>query len=481
MTWQGAAVGFVYYFNLFVLFYFLVLNTIYLILFLVSLREVFRFVRRTFFSDYGQIMQSEMTWPISILVPAHNEEKTIVDAVRSLQMVNYGEFEIIVINDGSTDGTLQALRSAFELGRIDKVYRRSIETQPIRTIYGSLEHGNLLVVDKEKGGKADALNVGINLSRYPLFCSIDADSIIEDNALLRVVKPFMERPDETIAAGGIVRIANGCEVKEGRVVKVALPEQTLPIFQVIEYLRAFLTGRVGWSVLHSLLLISGAFGIYRKREVVEVGGYAGDTDTEDLELVVHLHESMRQKKRRYRIVFVPDPVCWTEVPSTWKVLWRQRNRWHRGLLQSLWRHKRIFLNPRYGALGLFAVPYFVCFEMFGPFVETLGYVVVFLSWWLGLLNTTFFLLFLVVAILYGIFLSVAAVLLEEMSFRRYPSWEDLFKLLVFGIIENFGYRQILALFKVKAFWDFVRRKRNWGRMDRAGFKRESPPEGAAAS
>ena len=481
MGWREIAIAFIYWFNVFVLFYFIALNTIYLVLFFVSLREVFRFVRRTFFSDYGQIMQSEMTWPISVLVPAHNEEKTIVETVRSLQMINYGEFEIIVINDGSTDGTLSRLREAYDLGRVDKVYRRSIETEPVRAVYGSLEHPHLLVIDKEKGGKSDALNAGINLSRYPLFCSVDADSIIEDNALLRVVKPFMEHPEETIAAGGIVRIANGCEVKEGRVVKIALPEQIIPIFQVVEYLRAFLTGRVGWSVVRSLLLISGAFGIYKKKEVIAVGGYAHDTDTEDLELVVRLHESMRQAKRRYRVVFVPDPVCWTEVPSTWKILFRQRNRWHRGMLQSLWRHKRMFLNPRYGGLGLLAYPYFVIFETFGPFIEVLGYLAVVLSWALGLLNTTFFLLFLAVAILYGIFLSIAAILLEEMSFRRYPSWEDLLKLLLFGILENFFYRQALALFKVKAFWDFLRRKRQWGRMDRSGFKKQAPPETAEAS
>lgn len=472
MSWKELAVQFIYGFNLFVLFYFLILNTSYLILFLVSLREVFRFVRRTFFSDYGQIMQSEMTWPISILVPAHNEEKTIVETVRSLQMVNYGEFEIIVINDGSSDATLARLKEAFSLGRLDKVYRRSIETAPVKAIYGSLEHPNLLIVDKEKGGKADALNAGINLSRFPLFCSVDADSIIEDNALLRVVKPFMEHPDETIAVGGIVRIVNGCEVRDGRVVKIALPDTFLPIFQVVEYLRAFLTGRVGWSVMRSLLLISGAFGIYKKDEVIKIGGYAHDTDTEDLELVVRLHDTMRQQKRKYRVVFVPDPVCWTEVPSTWKILRRQRNRWHRGMLQSLWRHKRMFLNPKYGALGIFAVPYFVLFEMFGPFIEILGYVAVILSYALGLLNTTFFLLFLTVAILYGIFLSIAAVLLEEISFRRYPSWEDLMKLLFFGVLENFWYRQMLAIFKVKAFWDFLRRKRHWGQMDRAGFRKE---------
>jgi cellulose synthase/poly-beta-1,6-N-acetylglucosamine synthase-like glycosyltransferase len=478
MTWTGLLSDGVVAFNAFVLVYFLVLNTIYLGLFVVSLAEVLRFVRRTFFSDYRQILQSDMTWPISILVPAHDEEKTIVDTVRSLLMVNYGEYEIIVINDGSDDATLARLVEAFELRRLDRVYRRSLPTRPVRAVYGSLAHANLRVIDKEKGGKSDALNAGINLSRYPLFCSIDADSIIEENALLRVVKPFMERPEETVAVGGIVRIVNGCEVRDGKVVRIELPDRPLAIFQVVEYLRAFLTGRVGWSVLKSLLIISGAFGVYRKREVIEVGGYSLDTDTEDLELVVRLHELMRRRKRPYRVVFVPDPVCWTEIPNTVRVLARQRNRWHRGLVQTLWAHKHMLLRPRYGAVGMFAFPYFVFFEMLGPFVEILGYVVVLLSFLLGIVNLEFLLLFAAVAGLYGVFLSVSAVLLEEISFRRYPGWVDLTKLLVFSVLENLGYRQMLALFKVRAFWDVVRRRRAWGRMDRTGFDRGPAPASA---
>jgi len=480
IDWTGLAISFIVWFNRFVLAYFLALNTIYLGLFIVSLREVWYFVRRTFWSDYRQIMQSELTWPISILVPAHNEEKTILETVRSLQMINYGEFEIIVINDGSTDGSLKRLVDAFELRRIDKVYRRSIATAPVRAVYASLEFPNLFVVDKDKGGKSDALNTGINIARYPLFCSVDADSILEDNAFLRVVKPFMERPQETVAVGGIVRIANGCEVRDGRVTRIALPGRPLPTFQVVEYLRAFLTGRVGWSALRSLVIISGAFGLYRRKEVIEIGGYDHGTDTEDLELVVRLHEHMRRKKIPYRIVFVPDPVCWTEAPTTLRVLQRQRNRWHRGLLQSLWRHKRMLGNPRYGILGLIAMPYFFVFEMLGPFVEVAGYVAVLLSWLLGILNVKFLLLFFCLAVLYGVFLSLAAILLEEISFRRYPSWEDLLKLLLYGVLENFGYRQMLSVFKVKSFWDFLRRRRRWGEMERAGFQVHSEPALPAA-
>ena len=461
----------VIYFNEFVLVYFIALNSTYLFLFLVSLREVLRFVKRTFFTDYQHILTSDLTWPISILVPAHNEEKTIAETVRSLQMLNYSEFEIVVINDGSTDRTLRNLIDSFELRRLDKVYRRSIACREIRGLYGSLVIPNLLVIDKEKGGKADALNAGINVARYPLFCSVDADSIIEENALLRVVKPFMEHPDEAVAVGGIVRIANGCEVHEGRVSKIRLPERAIPIFQVVEYLRAFLTGRIGWSVMRSLLIISGAFGLYRKSEVIEVGGYDATSDTEDLELVVQLHENCRRKRKPYRIVFVPDPVCWTEVPNTLKVLFRQRNRWHRGMLQSLWRHRRILFNPRYGIIGALAFPYFVFFETLGPFVEILGYLAVTISIILGIINWKFFFLFFALAVMYGVFLSIAAILMEEISFRRYPGWLDLTKLVVFGVMENFGYRQILSLSKVQAFWQFMRRRRGWGDMQRGGFRK----------
>jgi cellulose synthase/poly-beta-1,6-N-acetylglucosamine synthase-like glycosyltransferase len=472
VSWTSFLQDLVVGFNGFVVVYFVALNSIYLALFVVSLGEVLRFVRRTFFSDYRQIMQSDMTWPISVLIPAHDEEKTIVETVRSLLMVNYGEFEVIVVNDGSADFTLARLTEAYELRRMDRVYKRSIPTKPVRAVYGSLVHPNLTVIDKAKGGKSDALNAGINVARYPLICSIDADSVIEENALLRVVKPFLERPAETVAAGGIVRIVNGCDIKDGRVAHIALPDRALPIFQVVEYLRAFLTGRVGWSSLQSLLIISGAFGIYRRQEVIEIGGYTHDTDTEDLELVVRLHEHMRRKKQPYRIVFVPDPVCWTEAPESLKVLARQRNRWHRGLLQTVWRHKRVLFNPRYGAVGLFAFPYFAIFELVGPFIETAGYVVVVLSFFLGLLDLPFFLMFLAVSVLYGIFLSVAAILLEEISFRRYPGWVDLVKLFTYAVLENFGYRQILSAMKVKAIWDAVRRRRTWGRMQRRGFQVE---------
>ena len=461
-------------FNHAIVYYFIGLNTIYLGLFLLSLGAVRKFIQHTFFSDYQHLQDSEMSWPVSILVAAHNEEKSIVETVRCLTKVNYSKFEIIVINDGSTDETLRRLIDEFGLRRVDPAYRKSLRSEQIFGVYAAPDRINLVVVDKAKGGKADSLNCGINLSRYPLVCSIDADSLIEPNALSRVVKPFLEYPDETIAVGGIVRIVNGCTVDDGGVSKIALPNRSLPILQAVEYLRAFLMGRVGWNALQSLLIISGAFGLYKKQVLIDAGGFSTKSDTEDLELVVRLHRHMREEDRKYRITFVPDPVCWTEVPTTLRDLMRQRIRWHRGLIETLWKNRTMFFNRRYGTVGTFAFPYFFTFEMLGPFIEVLGYISVFTSYYLDILDVEHFRLFLAVSILYGIFLSVSAILLEELSFRRYPSWLDLSKLVVFGIFENFGYRQILTIFKVKAFVDILLRRRKWGAIERIGYNNEFP-------
>ncbi len=456
-------------FNDFVIFYFVSLNSIYLLLFVMSLGAALRFSREHFFSDSQQILESDLTLPISILVAARDEELTILETVRSLLRVNYPEFEVIVVNDGSNDDTLGVLTSAYDLRKVDRVAKRSLDTQAVRAVYGSLSHGNLILVDKEQGGKHDALNAAINLSRYPLICSIDADSIIEEDALLRVVKPFVTHPDETVAAGGIVRIINGCQVEDGMVKNVALPNTALPILQAVEYLRGFLAGRLGWDAMGSLLIISGAFGVYRKEIVIRAGGYSGKTDSEDLELVVRIRRMMREERKKFRMVFVPDPVCWTEVPTNFGDLARQRSRWHRGLIQTLWSERKMLFNPRYGRVGLFVMPYFVFFEMLGPFIETLGYITILVSYVMGSLDREYLLLFLSVSVFYGVFLSAAAVFLEEVWFRRYPNWADIFKLLLFGLIENLGYRQALSLFKIKAVWDLLLRHRAWGDMERIRF------------
>ncbi len=459
-----------YVYSVFVIFYFVAINLVYFALLISSHAAIVNYLRRHLFTDYTAILQSELSTPISVLAPAYNESATIVQNVNSLLKLNYPTMEIVVINDGSRDDTLETLIKEFRLRSTRRVYVPKIDTKPVRGVYVSdaPQYKNLIVVDKENGGKADALNVGINVSRYPLYCAIDADSILEDDALLKTVKPYLD--DETvIAVGGIVRIANGCEIEHGRVKKVHLSKKLLPIFQVTEYFRAFLTGRMGWSAMNGLLIISGAFGLFRKDIVLACGGYKHDTVGEDMELIMRMHRFMRERKLPYRVSFVPDPVCWTEAPETLSVLARQRNRWHRGLLDTLIIHRAMWFNPRLGVIGLLSVPYYVLFELLGPVIEGVGYLVVFVSFLLGIAHIKIVVLFFIVAVIYGVFFSVGAVLLEEISFHRYPRPMDLFKLMTFAIVENFGYRQITVFWRIKAVWDYFRGVKTWGKMERTGF------------
>jgi cellulose synthase/poly-beta-1,6-N-acetylglucosamine synthase-like glycosyltransferase len=458
------------FYLVFVVLYFIGVNLTYTVLLAISVREIINHMRHDRFSNYRLVVQSELTPPVSILAPAFNEEATVIQSVKSLLKLAYGKYEVVVINDGSKDNTLVQLISQFEMYRSRQVYNPRIEAKPVRGIYKSRlpEYKNLVVVDKENGGKADALNVGINVGRYEYVCCIDADSILEDDALQKVMKSFLE-DERVIAVGGIVRIANGCDVINGRVVKVGLSNRLIPIFQVIEYFRAFLSGRMSWQAVNGLLIISGAFGLFKRSSVLEVGGYKHDTVGEDMELIVRLHRFKREKRQRYRIVFVPDPVCWTEAPDTVKVLARQRNRWHRGLLDTMLIHRKMFLNPQYGVIGMAAMPYFVFVELLGPVIEFFGYIAMVVLLIMGSLNLQLGLLFFIVALFYGVMYSVGAVLLEELSFQRYPNPRDLAMLLSFGVLENFGYRQLTAWWRVKGIWDYFRGKNAWGSMQRKGF------------
>jgi cellulose synthase/poly-beta-1,6-N-acetylglucosamine synthase-like glycosyltransferase len=421
--------------------------------------------------DVRRLMRSPLTPPISVIAPAYDEEANIAVSVRSLLMLNYPEHEVIVVNDGSRDATLQVLVERFGLTPIPRSFEYAVPCRPVRAVYESVEHPNLVVVDKENGGKADALNAGLNLALYPLFCAIDADSVLEDDALLRVVRPFVEDPGVTVATGGVIRIANGCGIRGGRLVDVRLPRRFLPLVQIVEYLRGFLFGRMGWSAINGLLIISGAFGLFDKRAAVRAGGYAHDTVGEDMELVVRMHRRLREQGVPYRVAFIPDPVCWTEAPESLRVLRRQRNRWHRGLIDTLWRHRAMLGRSRYGAIGLVAMPAFALFEMLGPLIELSGYVIVPLCWLLGILDVRFMAVFLVLAVLYGILLSVGAVLLEDLAFRRYPRVRDLALLVLIGVLENLGYRQVTAWWRARAFWDYWRGDLGWGRMERRGIGR----------
>ena len=412
---------------------------------------------------------SDAAPPIALLAPAYNEAMTIAESVRSLLSLHYPSFEVIVVNDGSRDETLQVLIDMFELRPIQRHYELAIDHAPIRGVYGARHQPRLIVVDKENGGKADALNAGINVSRAPIFCSMDADSLLEPDALLRAVRPFVEDPERTVAVGGTVRIANGCTISHGRVVEVRPPRNLLALLQTVEYLRAFLMARLAWSRINALTIISGAFGLFRRARVIEAGGYTHGTVGEDMELVVKLHRLMRDKGLPYRIAFVPEPVCWTEAPEDLRVLGRQRARWHRGALETFERHSDVLIKPRYGRLAVVGFGYILLVDVLGPIVELLGYLLIPMFWAAGVLSTEYLLAFLAVSFAFGVVISVGALALEESELRRFPRARDLVLLTAVAVLENFGYRQLNNLWRLRGVWQYLRRSQSWGTMTRKGF------------
>jgi cellulose synthase/poly-beta-1,6-N-acetylglucosamine synthase-like glycosyltransferase len=454
--------------NYFVLGYFLAINAVYVVLYLISFAEIADYVRREVFSGFSELFTSNYAPPVSVVVPAYNEEATITDSVRSFLTLHYPLHEVIVVNDGSGDRTLEVLMQEFGLYESDQPVRMQLETATLRGIYTSPTE-RLIVVDKENGGKSDALNAGICAASYPLVCCMDADILLEEDALLRIARPMIES-GSVAAVGGIIRVANGCEFEKGRLLKVKTPRKPLPNFQIVEYLRAFIAVRTAWSKLNCLLIISGAFGMFRRRDLIMAGGYSGDTVGEDMELTTRIHRVLRENDRKYRISFVPDPIAWTEVPDTLRVLRRQRDRWHRGLIDTLVRHRRMLFNPRYGTVGLIAMPYFFIFEFLGPVIELLGYVAFVAGVALGVINGPFALAFFLAAVGLGVLLSTAAVFMEELRLERYPRWWDLIKLILYGVLENFGYRQLNTLWRVMAILSFLRNNTDWGAMERKGFR-----------
>lgn len=455
-------------FNVVVIFYFVLLNGTYLWMTLLAFGALRRYALRMSSVDPDELMSTAGLPPVTLIAPAYNEEPTCVESTRSLLTLRYPSYDILVVNDGSSDGTLQRMIDAFELEPAARAPVAQIDTATVRGIYRSTVHPNLWVIDKENGGKADALNTGINYCRHPLFCAMDADSLLEPEALTRIVRAFLEDAS-TVAAGGVIRIVNGCKVRSGIVEEVRLPRNFLARIQVLEYLRSFLAGRMGWDALDATLIISGAFGMFSRRHVVEIGGYLHDTVGEDMELVVRLHRHCREKGEKYRVAFVPDPVAWTECPENLEVLGRQRDRWQRGLVESLWRNRVMILNPKYGRIGMLAAPYYFFLEVLGPVIESLGYLTFVAALVLGRASTAYVLAFLAVAFALGISLSFAAVGLEELSFRRYPKMRDLTTLLVIAVVEIVGYRQLSIWWRLRGMISKFRGASAWGAMERKGF------------
>ncbi|WP_445665391.1 glycosyltransferase [Fodinibius sp. AD559] len=454
----------------FIIGYFLTINTVYLALVVGALIYVRKQMLHPSVVKADALFKTELFKSISILVPAYNEADNIVESVESLLKLEYPEYHIIVVNDGSTDDTLQRLIEHFNLTETDIYFEEQIEHEQIRTIYRSPDTAMLTVIDKKNGGKADALNAGINIADTDLVCSIDADSILEQNVLKKLIQTFIEHKN-TIAAGGVVRVINGCEIENREIDKIHVPKNFWARLQSAEYIRAFLFGRVGWDYFKSLLIVSGAFGIFDRQAVIKVGGYLTNTVGEDIELIVRLHSYHLRNNEDYQIRFLPEPICWTEVPTDYKSLRNQRNRWHRGLADSLWRHKYMLFNPSYKHIGMFVMPFFLIFELLGPIVNILSYIYLIVVISLPTyFNLTFILLFLAVSIIYGMVLSLIAILAEEIVFKTYDDFKDIAILSLFSFLENLGYRQIHAWWQFKGLIDFFKGKKSWGKMVRKGFK-----------
>jgi cellulose synthase/poly-beta-1,6-N-acetylglucosamine synthase-like glycosyltransferase len=453
--------------------YYLLLNTIQLGIVLIAFRAVRRRQRQQALrlEDFSDIERAGLAPPLSIVVPAYNEGLTVIDTVRSLLALRYARLEIVVINDGSTDDTLQRLIDEFSLQRTPRVYWQQIKSRPVRGIYWSPDWPRLWVLDKENGRKADATNAGINLASAPYVSVIDGDTIIENAAILAMMHAILPHAAETVAAGGTVRIANGCQVAGPQEVQVGVPKSFLARAQIVEYLRAFLLGRVGWSELGSLMIVSGAFGIFRKDALVEIGGFRQDTVGEDMDAIVRMHRRLRETNRPYRVAFVPDPVCWTECPESLAGLKSQRQRWQRGLGETL-EHNRVMLgNRRYGRIGLLAMPYYLLFEYLSPLVETAGIVILPFGWMLGLVSTRLFLIFLMCSFVYGILLSLLALVLEELTFRRYRKPGQLARLVTVTVLESFGLRQLQVWWRLVALLTWRGRTATWQPIPRKGFGR----------
>lgn len=469
MSWQDILADI---FTYSVLAYSLVLIASYIFIGIYSIGETKKYIHKNSFVDYRMLAAFDYAPSVSILAPAYNEGATVAENVRSLLSIHYSNLELVVINDGSKDDSLQKLIAAYDLERKPLFVNPRIPTKNIRGIYKSRNpvYRKLVVVDKENGGKADALNVGINVAKNDYIICIDVDCILEQDAVLKMMKPFMENAEKkVIASGGVVRIANSCVVENGRLVKVNLPKQFLPRVQTLEYIRAFLLGRMAWARLNGLLLISGAFGAFDKDVVIKAGGYNINTVGEDMELVVRMRRYMEERKIPYVVTYIPDPLCWTEAPASYKILGRQRNRWTRGTIETLKLHKRLFFNPQYGLLGLLSYPYWFFFEFMAPLIEFCGMLIFLIFAIFGLINWPFFLLLFGAVVLFGYLFSTFAVLMEVLTFNQYKRRRDTLRLLLTAYMEPFFFHPFVVWSAIMGNRDLILKKKGWGEMVRQGF------------
>lgn len=441
---------------------------------LVSLKETQLYLQKTSATDYRLLAASPFAPSISVVAPAYNEASSILQNVRSLLSIYYHNLEIIVVNDGSVDNSMQLLVREFNLQKANHFVQGKLPTSTIYGVYKSTNpaYSKLRVVDKANGGKADALNAGINVSVKDYIVSIDVDCVLAEDALLKIIKPIIDDTDRTcIASGGVVRIANSCQVDDGKLVKVILPANLLARIQVLEYMRSFLLGRMAWSRLNGLLLISGAFGAFKKDVLINCGGYNIDTVGEDMELVVRMRRYMHEKNLPYKVTYIPEPLCWTEVPTTAAVLIKQRNRWMRGAMQTLKQHSELFFNRKYGIMGMVSYPYWLFFEVGGPVIETAGIFVFLLEVIFGAVKWKMFFTILLCLWSLGVLNSLFGIFMEVISYNQYKKRTDILKLLLASIIEPIIFHPIIMYANVRGIIDYLRNNNDWGEMTHRGFEK----------
>ena len=474
---DNAAFYFVQITELLIFMYAVFIFTAYLVTSFLSAEAVMSYRRETDTMDFDGLLSSPLAPSISVVAPAYNETLSIVDNIRSLLSLRYANFTVIVVNDGSKDDTLEKTILAYDLEKIDYEYVQAIPTKPVRGVYISRNPAftKLIFVDKVNGGKADAINVGVNISQSEFFACIDVDCILEPDVFLKLVKPIMvEAEKRVVAVGGIVWLTNDSVIEGGRLTQVNAPKTYIARIQVVEYIRAFLLGRTAWGRANGLLLISGAMGLFERKLTIEIGGYDHGTVGEDMELVMRMHRVMRDKKEPYLVAYAPEPLCWTEAPSSYKILSRQRNRWTRGTIDCLKIHKKMFFNPKYGFLGLASYPYWFFAEWMAPLLEFFGLVFFFIIAVLGLVNWSFFMLLVVFVYAFAIFFSSYALFVQELSYFKYESRKDVLKLFATILAEPFYYHPRIVWWAVQGNYDyFIKKSNGWGEMVRTGFN--TPP------
>lgn len=463
--------NFLDYSNIFFMYYIFIYAVIFFISTVYAIIYLHEFKAKKKYMNNITIKNQSNYIPVSILVPAYNEQETIVDCVNSIINLNYPEYEVIIIDDGSNDKTEKNLIEAFKLIKVKRPIRKLLNCKKETTIYEGKKKIKITLVTKENGGKADALNMGINLCKYPLFVSLDADSMLDKDSISNIVIPFME-DEKTVAVGGNIKISNQIALKCGKIDKVYTPKKFIVLFQMLEYYRVFLTTRIWFNTFNGNLIISGAFGMFKKNAVVNIGGYNSKSIGEDMDLVVKLHSFYRKNEKAYSIKYQPGAICYSQAPESLKDLRNQRKRWHMGLMQSLLSHKYIFLNPNYGLVGMFSFLYYLIYEMLSCVIEVFGICIITMSYFIGFINIEFFITFLSIYIGYSFIVSIASIILENYMFKGTLTKGAMIKLIIFSLIEGFGYRQICSIYRLTAIISYKKKQFKWEKITRKKAIRE---------